>query len=107
MNAATLHAIEADLSAHHQFERLLAEKRRGIDVMDMLEQLSDAEGPLHAAMVKGDALCIGRIVLAVREWYARELALVSIYGAGGFKPQALTIHQVAAMAMYGDDGSAA
>jgi hypothetical protein len=82
-------------------EAATAKSMRSVTAEDVLDQLHDVTGPLHAAMVKRDPATIGRIVLAVRDHYARELALIGEYGAGHPSArQTLTLEQVAAMACY-------
>jgi hypothetical protein len=83
------------------FEHATAVAMRSVTVEDVLDELHDAAGPLQSAMARGDGAAIGRIVLAVRDHYARELALIGEYGAGHpMARQAVTVEQVAAMACY-------
>lgn len=44
-----------------------------IDHQDLLDELAEAEVPLTAALQTGDAVLVGKVVLAIRKSYAERL----------------------------------
>lgn len=70
---------------------------RKVTVLDVLDQLCDAQDALDVAIRRADAHAIGRIVLAVRHAYAQRLADMEHFDRAMDRPG---IEQVAAMALY-------
>lgn len=65
---------EALAPSESRFQAATRQHLHSLDWSDVIDELADCDDAMNAAMAKGDAALIGRIVLAVRAAYAARLA---------------------------------
>lgn len=84
-------------AAQAEYDAAYPTHLEAIEVSELLDELGEVEGELHCAIKKGDAECIGRIVLNVR------VALASSRAAWSAEMKPIcTVQQAAALAIFGE-----
>ena len=98
----TLRRIDAQRAAEDPgcVGRAYDELMRTLPIGDVLEELGEAEPQLAAAIAKGDATCIGRIVLNVRHSMALRLAELRCGCPAG--QTSMSAGMAASVAIYGE-----
>jgi len=92
----------AEALAQTEYDAAVADWLGKVEPSDVLDELTDCEAELQAAISKGDAACIGRIVLNVRRAYAMRLADRDYYGPDCMPRPKFTTQQAAALALFGE-----